>query len=365
LAPQELRSSANNLDLVRFAAASLVLVSHSYTLTARGGEPALFNYETLGGFAVAVFFVISGFLVTGSWEREPHLAAFVRNRALRIMPALIGVVAIAALVLGPVLSPLPAREYFVHPQTWAYFHNLTFTQLNYSLPLVFATNPFPHAVNGSLWTLPIEVAMYGLLAVLGICGLLRRNVVTALVLALAGVWLIGGPALLEHLAPFAPPVLPPVPVARLALWFFTGSAFWLWRHRIVYRTWLAVALLVLAWITQGYDAGHAVLHVAMPYVVLWFAQLDLGQPLRFAGHGDFSYGMYLYAFPVQQTFAHFGGATWPLPLYIGASFVVTLACAMVSWRCIEAPALRLKRRMRRAGAVLQGEAVVPRAPGVP
>ena len=336
--------AGNNLDLVRFIAASLVLVSHSYTLTGRGAEPSLFAYETLGGLAVAVFFIISGFLVTASWERSPGVTAFVRNRALRIMPALIGVVTLCALVVGPWLSPLPWHEYYVHPQTREYFLNLTFMQLRYSLPAVFAHNPFPHAVNGSLWTLPIEVTMYVLLTLFGALHLLRRNVVTALVVMLAAVWFGAGPARLETIAAYLPAVLPPAPVIHLALWFFTGSVFWLWRRQIAYRTPVALALLALAWLTEGDMAGQAVLHLALPYVVLWFAHVDVRQLGSFGGHGDFSYGMYLYAFPVQQTLAHFGAAAWPLPMYVAACFAVTLACAVASWKLIEAPALRAKRR---------------------
>lgn len=312
-----------------------------------------------------MFFVISGFLVTASWQREPHLVGFVRNRALRIMPALVVVVAVAALVLGPALSPLPLHQYFAHPQTWAYFYNLTFTRLDYSLPAVFATNPYPHAVNGSLWTLPIEVAMYAALAMLGMCRLLRREVVTLLVALLAALWFVGGPARIARAAASMPDVLPPAAVTRLALWFFTGSALWLWRERVAYRTPVAIALVVLAWTTQGNPIGQLVLHVAMPYVVLWFAGLDAGQLGRFGRHGDFSYGIYLYAFPVQQTFAHFGAAAWPMPAYIAACFLVTLACAVMSWRWIEAPALRLKRRVGRRDSAVRGDAVMPRVGGAP
>ncbi|HZQ60195.1 MAG TPA: acyltransferase [Casimicrobiaceae bacterium] len=355
--------SGNNLDLVRFVAASLVLVSHSYTLTGRGGEPSLFAYETLGGLAVAVFFIISGFLVTASWQRSPGLLAFVRNRALRIMPALIGVVTLCALVLGPVFSPLSLKEYYAHPQTRDYFLNLTFAQLNYSLPAVFAHNPFPHVVNGSLWTLPIEVTMYAVLALLGVLRLVDRKVVTVLVIALAAIWFGLGPGRLDAMTPYLPAVLPAAPTAHLALWFFSGSALWLWRDHIAYRTPVALALLALAWIVQGGSVGHAVLHVALPYALLWFAQVDVRQLGAFGRHGDFSYGIYLYAFPVQQAFASVGAAAWPLPVYVAACFVVTLACAVASWKLIEAPALRAKRRTNTSRAA--AEALTTAKGGMP
>ncbi len=333
-----------NLDFVRFVAATAVLASHSYTLAGRGGEPAPLGYETLGGLAVAVFFVISGFLVTGAWQRNPSVLAFAWHRALRIMPALVVVVTLSALVLGPLLTPLPLHDYLAHPQTRQYFANLTFTRLNYALPGLFAANPFPHAVNGSLWTLPIEVSMYLVLGILAALGLVRRSVAMGLVMVLGMAWFVGGREWLARATDAFPAVLPPAATLHLALWFFLGSLLWL--ARIRYRAWLAATLLLLAWLGQGTFAGSLVLHLAIAYFVLWFAQVDLGQLGRFGRRGDFSYGMYLYAFPVQQVVAQCGGAAWPFPAYVVSCFVATLACAVASWHWIEAPMLRLKNRSR-------------------
>lgn len=333
----------NNFDLLRFVAATLVLVDHSDVLTGRPGHSGPFGYDTLGGFAVAVFFVISGFLVAASWQRAPRLVAFTAKRALRIVPAYAAVTALAALVLGPIVTDLSPGAYFRQPLTWAYFRNLSFFTLQYSLPGVFTDNPFPHAVNGSIWTLPIELTMYIALAALGCIGLMTRAGVSLLVALLAIGWFGWGTE-----ATAAPPlyfvVLPTGYTLHLALWFFSGSALWFWREHVSYRSDIAVALLVLLWWTEGTRAGMLVVHAAFPYLVLWTAQLRIGWMNRFGRHGDFSYGMYLYAFPVQQTLIWFGGAAWPHALYIVACFLTCLLCAVASWRWIEHPALRLKPR---------------------
>ncbi len=265
-------SRPNNFDLLRFVAATLVLVDHSSALTGRPGHSGPFAYETLGGFAVAVFFIISGFLVAASWERAPRPGAFALKRALRIVPAYAAVVAFAALVLGPLMTELAPGAYFRSPVTWAYFRNLGFVELHYSLPGVFTHNPFPNAVNGSIWTLPIEVSMYIALAALGCMGLMTRPAVSVLVAALAVGWLGWGAE-----ASAAPPlyfdVLPTGYTLHLALWFFAGSALWLWRERVRYRLDVAVALLVLLWWTEGTRAGVLVVHAAIPYLVVWAAQL--------------------------------------------------------------------------------------------
>jgi peptidoglycan/LPS O-acetylase OafA/YrhL len=361
-------SRPNNFDLLRFAAATLVLVDHSDPLTGRDGHAGPFGYETPAGFAVAVFFIISGFLVAASWERAPRLWAFALKRVLRIVPAYAVVVAFAALVLGPLVTLLPLRTYFHAPATWAYLRNLTFVELYYALPGVFANNPYPLAVNGSIWTLPIEVAMYIALAALGLVGAVSRTVVTALVAVLALVWFGWGPQVLA-----APPlyydVLPAGYTLHLALWFFTGSALWLWRRNLEYRADVAVALMVLAWWTEWTRVGAVVVHIAFPYVVIWIATLPVGSMNRFGSGGDFSYGMYLYAFPMQQTLVAVGGAAWPYPVYLAASFLLCLACAVASWHAIEHPALRLKPRRSAPAApqphaadLIEGKAAGPGGP---
>lgn len=338
----------NSFDLLRFVAASLVLVDHSFVLTGRHGVPGPFAYETPGGFAVAVFFVISGFLVAGSWQREPRLSAFAAKRTLRILPAYVAVTAVCALALGPLLSSLPAGEYFRHAQTWSYFKSVTFLELHFSLPGVFAGNPYPHAVNGSIWTLPIEILMYIVLAALGRAGGVTRAGVALVAAALAILWFGWGPELLA-----APPlfiaVLPATYTVHLALWFFLGSAFWVWRDRIRYRADVAVVLLAFLWGTQGTPVGAFLFHGALPYLVLFCAQAGVGWMNRFGRYGDFSYGVYLYAFPVQQTLAAAGGAGWPPPVYVAVCFGATLLLAIASWHAVERPALRLK--WRRAGGV--------------
>ena len=341
----------NNFDLVRFVAATLVLIDHSFVLTGRGAIPGPLGYETLGGFAVAVFFVISGFLIAASWERRPSFGEFARKRALRILPAYFVVVSVCALILGPALTQLPLGEYLRHPQTWDYFGNLTFYPLRHSLPGVFSGNPVPNVVNGSLWTLPVEIAMYVALAASGRAGLLSRRGVVVLVTAIAVVWFGWSFSSLEA-SPLGPATQPAARAMHLALWFFAGSALWLWRDHVVYRVDIAVGLLLLTWLTRGTAVGGLLFHVMIPYGLLWMACLSVRWMNRFGRSGDFSYGMYLWAFPVQQMLVQFDADRWSQLAYVAVSFVVTLAGAVVSWHAVEHPALRRKRgRGRREAPV--------------
>jgi len=145
----------------------------------------------------------------------------------------------------------------------------------------------------------------------------------------------------------------PPTTAHLALWFFLGSAFWVWRDRIRYRADVALVLLALLWGIQGTPVGAMLFHGALPYRVLFVAQAGVRWMNRFGRYGDFSYGMYLYAFPVQQTLASAGGAGWSHYAYVTVCFGATLLLAVASWHAVERPALSLKWR---------GAGGVPRSP---
>jgi peptidoglycan/LPS O-acetylase OafA/YrhL len=285
---------------------------------------------------------------------------FVAKRALRIVPAYATVVLVCALALGPWWTELARDAYFRHPQTWAYLRNISFVELHFSLPGVFVHNPFPHAVNGSIWTLPVEASMYVALTALGCLGLATRAGVSALTVVLAVIW-FGWGAALDTAPPIIVDVLPASFTVHLALWFFVGSAFWVWRERIRYRADVALALLAAMWLSQGSPVGSIVFHGALPYLVFWTAQLPVKGMNRFGRHGDFSYGMYLYAFPVQQTLTWLGGALWPQLAYIAVCLPVTLVFAVASWHLVERHALRLKPRRRpRDVAPLPAEILISR-----
>lgn len=163
---------SNNFDFLRFVAAYMVLFSHQLVLTGNSG-PNITSFD-LGKLGVVIFFSISGYLVTQSWDHDPSIWRFLAKRMLRIWPALIVVTCITVLFLGPIVSTEPINHYFINHKTWDYFRVLKLI-IRYELPGVFVTNPFPNAVNGSLWTLPIEFRWYLILMALGVVGLLRNR----------------------------------------------------------------------------------------------------------------------------------------------------------------------------------------------
>jgi peptidoglycan/LPS O-acetylase OafA/YrhL len=335
----------NSFDLLRLLAAGLVLLSHSFALAA-AGEPQIGDHS-VGFFGVEIFFAISGFLVVQSWTLDPRPSAFALKRALRILPALAVVVALSALVLGAALTTLPLGDYLGSAQTAAYpVRGVASVATGglaggpaYELPGVFAANPHGASVNGSLWTLPVEVDAYAMLVLLGLTGLLRRALpfiaaaavaATTVPSAIAGVPVLSGR--LDQ-------------IALLGV-FSIGSLLYLHRERVPLRLDVAAVALVVAVAGLGTPLERLTSTLAIPYLVLVAAYRTWPGLRALTRAGDVSYGLYLLAFPVGQTLLAVWGSGRPAPLLLFAiSLPLTYALAQLSWRVVESPALRAKRRI--------------------
>ncbi len=349
LGPQHLggltRGRDNNLNLIRFLAATAVLISHAWPIAGGPGttEPlSALTGHSLGGLAVYVFFAISGFLVSASFYRSRSVPAFVSARSRRLFPGLVVSLLLVALVMGPLVTALPVGEFLSHPQTATFLvRNITLAFPQYTLPGVFTTNPYP-TVEGSIWTLIHEVLCYGLVFLAGISGLLWRP--RAMALALTGVFVLWLVAAFVAL---------PIP-ARLmkthewALPFLIGMTFWLLRDRLPLHLAGVAGLTLAAVLARSFGLPgplyQVLLVLALSYATFWAAYVPGGALRAFNRLGDYSYGIYIYAFPLQGLVVWLYGpqAAWT---NIVLAFPLTLACAVLSWHWIEAPALQ-----RRHGA---------------
>ncbi len=331
----------NNFDALRIFAAALVILSHSWPLTSRTDEPiAEITYASINGGALGVwmFFVISGYLVSQSFVQRGNLLAFFEARFLRIYPAFVACI-VFGILLGAVVSTLPLAGYFGHPQTWKYLvANLLF-ELRYQLPGVFVTNPYPNAVNGSIWTLPAETMMYVLVALMGLATMLRRT-------WLGAVTLVGLLAVLsiEPGSVTKIPYIDSLNYAPAVRCFLLGMLFYLLRDRIPLHGAGVIGLFALVVVLkQNQPPGTLFVCVLIAYTTLWLAmhpRLRLPVSDRI---GDVSYGLYLFAFPIQQTLVWLKPNIEPWVLF-AASFCLTFVVAWCSWRFLEKPALALKGR---------------------
>ncbi len=322
----------NNFNLIRLIAAWLVIYSHAWAITGTAGDDHLARLtlsKSAGAFAVDVFFVISGFLVAASFERNGW-RDFLIARALRIYPALIVCVALSVFVLGPMLTL--SADYWRDATTWRYlWANATLWRAEFWLPGVFEASPRT-AVNGSLWTLPIEGRLYLALLLAGVFGMLRPwryASAWALAMAAACAFALWRAPLPEHLSY----------LIWVTSFFITGTLAWVLRERIALRWPILAALFVTAALTRGGLAFPAAYFALVVYGTFY-----LGFALRLPRieKNDLSYGVYLYGWPMQQLALLAGAVTLASNILIATS--MTLLCAALSWFCIERPALRLKRR---------------------
>jgi len=353
LAAQSLPAAArkrqtNLFDLLRVMAAAMVLWGHAFSLT--GGQPPGWFGNAIGTIGVKIFFVISGLLVTRSWLADPRPWAYAMRRALRIMPALILLVLITVVVMGPLVTTLPLRDYALSGSTRLYLWNMLLYPV-YSLPGVFAGNPYPSAVNGSLWSLPAEVLMYILTPfVIGrSAGGGRLSVAIFVAISAAvGIYFVR----ITTIAPV--PVFYGTSIASVldvATYFQIGALFAVFRLERFGRPVFSVLLLLVAALaiqvvsktTNAYTVAEILLMLTLPFAVVSVGSVTAGGRLgRVLALADVSYGLYLYGFPIQQLIsAASSGRIGPM-----ANFAITLpltfVCALLSWKTVEQTALRLK-----------------------
>ncbi|MDB5661574.1 MAG: Peptidoglycan/LPS O-acetylase OafA/YrhL, contains acyltransferase and SGNH-hydrolase domain [Cypionkella sp.] len=329
----------NNFNLIRMIAATLVLVSHAWPLTKGAGvmEPLqAFTGHSLGTLAVYIFFAISGFLITASYTRTARLPRFLLARGLRLFPGLAVSLLLVAFVLAPLVTLLPLSDYLMQPQTWTFFpRGITLISPQYTLPGVFITNPYP-TVEGPIWTLIHEVACYGLVVLVGMVGMLRRNWP---VLGFLGVYGASWIATTFFNLPIHPRL---IQLQGLSLPFVMGMVAWVWRHNILLSGWIVLGLALAALVGKHSLIAYPLLISFLTYASLWLAYVPNGKIRNYNRFGDYSYGMYIYAMPLQGLVIWIFGPTDPLP-HIIMAFPITLGASILSWNFIESPALALRK----------------------
>jgi peptidoglycan/LPS O-acetylase OafA/YrhL len=358
----------NNFDALRLVAAASVVFSHSF-LIAEGTQDHEWlirltgNQSILGLVGVFVFFAMSGFLVTQSFEETGDSWRFLAKRALRIFPGLFVATLLSAFALAPLVTTLWPSAFLGRPEPYEYVvGNTLLDQTVHELPgVMFVNNPVGLEINGSLWTLRLEFTMYLMVLALGV---LRLLTVRAALLLLAFGMACLHFNMLDELEKWG--------------WFFQLLSGWGWlvgffaAGMVLYklrRTRLfdgRVALLALAGLVLSVPLRQFILLFPLfgCYLALWLALTPRLPVIPAARFGDLSYGIYIYGWPVEQGVVWLlgGQAAWwqvfllALPAAAGLAFL--------SWHLVERPALRLKPGARRSPAGLRRDAGVEVSPAV-
>lgn len=332
----------DNFLVLRHGAALMVVWAHAFALSAGGVHEPL--SRVLAGFdagrlAVYLFFAISGFLIAFSLSRNDAILRYAWHRFLRIYPAYVACLLFCVFVIGAAFTTLPLADYLAHPGTWSYFRsNWLPLSMQWGLPGVFESNPYPRVVNASLWSLGVEIRWYFFFGVFALFGLFRHRrwfTLVALVLMADAVRRHGWAA------------TDATGSQAMTQLFLLGALAALWRDRCA-LSWRLLALLFgTTAIALHSAAGGTLIVLLVVYGVLCLAYLLPPMPWRGV---DWSYGIFLYGAPLQQSLL----ALWPglsPPVVFLAAGVLAIALAALSWRAIERPALAQKHRFdgRQAG----------------
>lgn len=350
-----LEHTNNNFNAVRLLAALSVVVSHSFLLVIgkTAAEPLSSTPYTLGQHAVNVFFVLSGLMLSRSFAIQPNWKTFAIARALRILPGLFVCAAIVAWVLGPFGTRLSVAEYFHDGHTLTYpFATLLIFDLA-QLHDMFLSSTHLGEINEPLWTIKYELFAYAAFVVgMSLSLITGRSVIVVGSLALA---------IALTLAGSAPSPLSNAPIGsfiRFGFCFGLGIVAYRFRSRITLRWSVAGGLLTLAFLTNGTPVANVAFVVSFAYAALVLGSAHIPHITKFTSKTDLSFGLYIYAWPVQQLVLVSAGPSIPVWAHLVISLVPSLLFAIFSWRLVEKPALSLKSRLQRSP-----DLVAPGAPG--
>jgi peptidoglycan/LPS O-acetylase OafA/YrhL len=337
----------NNFDFLRLLFASFVVITHSYVLSGlkncdwlcqiTGGQVVLSNIGVSG------FFIISGFFIFRSVERTQSPVDYYRNRFLRLYPALLVVLSLTVL-LTPFVYDGSIGSYFKNGSARTYiFNNLSLYGAQGAISGVFENNPYKNTINGSLWTIPYEFTMYVVVSFFFFIRT-RTTLIALLLLLLFSVLLIGDIFFLDQIAGHRVLLLNSRSLLTLSTFFMAGALLaavkienFIWGDQTCI---LAALLFIASLIFHFFEIAR---FITLPILVIGFGIRStpvlnsIGEKL-----GDLSYGVYIYAFPVQQTLEYyFKFNYWQLML---SGIVISYLLAYASWHLIEVRALKLKKQ---------------------
>lgn len=330
----------NNFNTIRLLMALLVVWSHSFALFlgSEDNEPISLLMDgkyNAGNIGVLVFFVISGFLITHSFQRSKSLRDYMMRRIKRIHPGFIVATAICAFVVVPLYSGTMKMDASEVVKVFG----LNALLQNYMPPsTAFATNPFPNAVNGSLWSISFEFWCYIFVAALGVVGLAKARwllvtAVLAILSARVGLDILGRKPSLGIIGDI---IGSPYLWTKVLPSFLFGMIAYNLRDVIPRSLGVALGLLAASLVAAHTSASavHLIFPAAMAYGVFYLAFSPVRLPDA-AKWGDFSYGTYLYAFPIQQILAASYLSTLSFVELLGLSMILSLGAGVLSWHAVE------------------------------
>jgi peptidoglycan/LPS O-acetylase OafA/YrhL len=333
----------NNYDFLRIFAALCVTFSHSFDLLNKPETELLSNLT--GGriefsfIGLSIFFSISGYLVAKSAINSTSFKNYLWKRFLRIQPMLVVLCILSVFIIGVAFSSIPVKEYFLQVESWTYFRNiLPLLGIQFTLPGVFHNNIHPLEINGSLWTLVLEERLYLLLALLLFFKKPPKNTFILFIIILNIIYILNNYNVFHINFPSLLGVYP--------LMFLNASAFYFLKIDFFKRRHLFLVLSFgVSFLSVFYKELSLLQVFTIPFLVLSFAVIK--SITNNAGKfGDFTFGIYIFSFPVQQIFISKKiFLDTPYQLFF-ATLLIVVPMAIVSWHLVEKRMLALKNKIQ-------------------
>jgi peptidoglycan/LPS O-acetylase OafA/YrhL len=351
---------SNALNAWRLTLATGVILYHAWPLT---GRPVTFEpvHQLLRDGWVDGFFAISGFLITSSWFRRPRTLDYFSARALRILPGLWACLIVTAFVVAPIALVIQggsAAKLLLSRAPFDYvLDNSAVLLLKNDIAGTPSGIPYFGVWDASLWTLYWEVLCYIIIAVLGVVGLLHRRWLIPALLALMVFWSVilppynpfveAPPAERPHIDAATQRLMTDAVAARFAVMFLAGALLYRFRNVIPARWSLVVVSLVIVLAASLLPNYRVVGGIPLAYAIIVSGSLIHHKSLML--RTDLSYGVYIYAFPIQQLLVICGLAFLNPIVFAVVATIATLPLAALSWFLVEKPAISLKSRLKRRG----------------
>lgn len=343
--PQRFGNHQNAFGFLRLLFASLVIVSHVPEIVDGNSNREILHRltgsMTFGSFSVNGFFVISGFLITGSYLNSSTLSSYLRKRVARIYPAF----ALASVISLVIVAPLGGAKFPLDMRHIAAASARIATLQRPMLAGAFTEGHYGDwtvALNGAMWTIQYEFACYLLVILLGVTGMLRRPwlvVVFCLSLFLTSIAVSIHPVRwLSHDWAFPGP---PSALPAMTGMFLAGASSYLFRHRIPTNvTGVVIAAVLFVAATPIISITNITYALFGGYLI--FATARMGSS-TFIGQindkTDISYGVYLYAWPIEQLLIRYLGTDSLLLLGV-VTWIGAAICGWISWTIIEKPLMQ-------------------------
>lgn len=354
-------SKHNSFTIMSIVLSLLIVFYHCYFLY-YGPTPSridfiskIFRGENTGALVVAAFSVISGFMITSSIERSKNIKEYVFKRIKRIFPAFAIVLIISALVVAPIVSTISFKDYYIKPSLYMPYiidNLLLFKNSVYGIGDAFLTNPYPSAINGSIWYIKHQFLCYLYMIPIFLFFIKNKSknkydykyffilILSLTILSYSGSFVGVFRNLKEHLA-YIGVINEIESLVRVVYYFSAGVFLNVYKDKVMYdkkNLIFASIMLILTFRTRLFPYFCLLI---LPYFIIYLGTLKSKIKVI-----DISYYIFLVGFPVQQVLMNFFLTEINIYLYIGLSLTISIICGYILYKLLNIISIPFKKEKK-------------------